>query len=70
MESKKMNKPSRTLLSVVTSAFAVGFVAGRFFLTGTFGLIVIIALIILLGYCWIQSETIRLDKIDSSDVDY
>ena len=60
----KINKPSRTLLSVVTSAFAVGFVAGRFFLTGTFGLIVIILLIILLGYCWIRSELFSAEYID------
>lgn len=70
MDRKERNNPSRTLLSVLTATFALGFVFGRFLLTGALGLIVAALLIIVLGYGWIQAETIRLDKLEGSDIKY
>ena len=66
-----MKKNKIGLLKGITiGSFAIGFVLGRFILTGTFGWILGLILIGLCLYCWISCEWLRLGEIDDSRVNY
>jgi uncharacterized membrane protein len=67
---KERNNPSKTLLSVVISIFALGFVFGRFLLTGTMGMFIILLLVIVLGFGWIQSQLFKSNEIERTDTTY